>query len=84
MGNQSSKINIQNKKKQDAVIKPSTSISTNIGSIASSRRSSITEFFAKRKQSIASIMKREEDIKEHDREQRQVNTQKRFTQVGNT
>ena len=59
-------------------------ISTNIGSIASSRRSSITEFFAKRKQSIASIMKREEDIKEHDREQRQVNTQKRFTQVGNT
>ncbi|CEG83385.1 hypothetical protein RMATCC62417_17312 [Rhizopus microsporus] len=71
MGNQSSKINIQNKKKQDAAIKPSTSISTNLGSIASSRRSSITEFFAKRKQSIASIMKREEDIKEHDREQRQ-------------
>ncbi|KAG1374005.1 hypothetical protein G6F61_009700 [Rhizopus arrhizus] len=60
MGNQASKV-IAQKKKQEKNEKPEPS----------SRRSSITEFFSKRKQSITSLMKKEQDMKEHDLQQRE-------------
>ncbi|KAI9250312.1 S-adenosyl-L-methionine-dependent methyltransferase [Sporodiniella umbellata] len=61
MGSQASKVVSNNKKKQEKVEPPTPS----------SRRSSITEFFTKRKQSIASIMRKEQDMKEQDRQQRE-------------